>query len=98
MAAGRPILALAEPGGETADLVARSGAGLVAVADDEAAIEDALVSVVRLAGEGFVPVDRREFDGDRRAAELRAVLAGVVRGRSVAADGAHRSPTAGAPR
>jgi glycosyltransferase involved in cell wall biosynthesis len=98
MAAGKPILALAEPGGETADLIARSGAGVAAAADSDAAIEDALVSVVRLAREGFAPVDRREFDGDVRAAELRTVLACAVDGTSVGAEGAERSPTAGAPR
>ena len=76
MAAGRPILALAEPGGETAALVERSRAGIAVPADDEAAVAAGLVSVVRLARSGFTPVDRSVYDGDVRAAELRAILAG----------------------
>jgi glycosyltransferase involved in cell wall biosynthesis len=98
MAAGRPILALAEPGGETADLVSRSGAGVVAAADDDTAIEEALVSVVQLAREGFTPVNRQEFDGDLRAAELRAVLACAVDGTSLTADRNQRSANAGTRR
>jgi glycosyltransferase involved in cell wall biosynthesis len=94
MAAGRPILALAEPGGETADLVTRSGAGLAVLADDEAAIEDALVSVVRLAGEGFAPVDPQTYDGDVRAAELRAILASVIAGTAPPPADPQASPTA----
>ena len=78
MAAGRPILALAEPGGETADLVERTRAGVTVLADDEAAVAEALVGVVRLVREGFAPVDRQAYDGDVRAAELRAILERVA--------------------
>ena len=97
MAAGRPILALAEPGGETATLVAGSGAGVVALADDEASIEHALVSLVQLVRDGFTPVDRRAFDGELRAAELRTVLTRAASGMDVAA-GTQHSPTTGARR
>lgn len=78
MAAGRPILALAEPGGETAALVERSRAGVAVLAEDEAAIAAGLASVVRLARAGFTPVDRRIYDGDVRASELREILHGAV--------------------
>lgn len=74
MVAGRPILALAEPGGETSELIVRTGAGLSVLADDERAIEDALVSLVEGSGT-FVPVHPRAYDGDLRAAELQLILA-----------------------
>ena len=96
MAAGRPILALAEPGGETADLVERSGAGLAVLADDEAAIEDALVSILALSRDGFASVDRRAYDGDERAAELRAILTGAIEGRVAGVANGQDSPIAGA--
>ena len=80
MAAGRPILALAQPGGETAELVTRAHGGISVLADDEAAVERGLVDVVRLARGGFAPVDRRFYDGEVRAAELRAVLEEVAAG------------------
>ena len=86
MAAGRPVLALAEPGGETAELVTRAAAGVVAPADDESAIEEALVSVMALVRGGFTPVAPREFDGNVRAMELRTVLADVVDEARVAGD------------
>ena len=97
MAAGRPILALAEPGGETAELVARSGAGYAVLAEDEAAIEDALVSIVHLARAGFAPVDRRTYDGEVRAAELRAILSSVMADTSPPATATQTSPTRTTP-
>jgi glycosyltransferase involved in cell wall biosynthesis len=78
MAAGRPILALAEPGGETARLVERSHAGLAVSADDERAIEDALISVMALADGAFVPVAGHHYDGAARAAETARILSDVV--------------------
>ena len=74
MAAGRPILALAEPGGETAVLVEGTGAGITVRAEDEAAIARGLAALVELARGGFTPVTREAYDGNVRAAELRAVL------------------------
>jgi glycosyltransferase involved in cell wall biosynthesis len=78
LAAGRPILALAEPGGETATLVERTKAGVVVPADDEGAIAAGLASVVQLARTGFTPVDSRAYDGDIRASEQRDVLARAI--------------------
>ena len=80
MAAGRPILALAQPGGETAELVERSRGGVSVLADDEAAIAHGVIRVVRLGREGFTPVDRRFYDGEVRAAELQMLLEQVVGG------------------
>lgn len=77
LATGRPILALAEPGGETAELVTRSGIGLVARAEDERAIEEALVVVANCTG-ASAPAPRDLYDGDVRAAELEQILRRVA--------------------
>ena len=98
MAAGRPILALAEPSGETADLVTRSGAGVTVLADDEAAIEDALVSLVCMAGAAFAPVGRQAYDGTVRATELRAILSRTIAGTVASPAAPPGSGTAGGPR
>jgi hypothetical protein len=47
-------------------------------ADDDAAIAHGLVAVAQSAREGFTPVDRQRYDGEVRAAELRAVLERVA--------------------
>jgi glycosyltransferase involved in cell wall biosynthesis len=78
MAAGRPIFALAEPGGETARLVERSGAGLAVSADDEHAIEEGLVALVAMADGPFTPAEARFYDGGRRAEEAARVLSDVI--------------------
>jgi glycosyltransferase involved in cell wall biosynthesis len=80
MASGRPILALAEPGGETARLVEDARAGVVVRADDEPAITDGLVAVMQLASDGFQPVDRDAYDGEMRAEQLRAILEQAIEG------------------
>jgi glycosyltransferase involved in cell wall biosynthesis len=80
MASGRPILALAQPGGETAELVERAHGGVSVLADDEAAVTRGVIDVVRLARGGFTPVDRRFYDGAIRAAELQALLDAVAAG------------------
>lgn len=78
LAAGRPILALAEPGGETAMLVERTRAGVVVAPDDENEIATALATVVNLARRGFAPADPRAYDGEMRAAEQRDILTRVI--------------------
>lgn len=78
MAAGRPILALAEPGGETSDLVQRTRAGVAVRADDESAICCGLHDVLRMARDGFAPVDPRAYDGAVRAGELADILSAVA--------------------
>ena len=80
MASGRPILALAQPGGETAALVEQAHGGVSVLADDEAAVTRGVIDVVRLARDGFTPVERRFYDGEVRAAELRAVLEAAAGG------------------
>ena len=77
MAAGRPVLALAEADGETAMLVRQHGAGLVVPPDDEDAIERALVALVAGSGQ-FVPVDRARYDGALRAREIGQILSDVA--------------------
>ena len=82
LAARRPILAIAE--GETADLIRSSGAGVVAAADDEAAIVQALAQVQRMASTPLiVPSDL--FDGDRRAAEAVCIIDEILRHPTAAA-------------
>ena len=80
MAAGRPILALAEPGGETAELVQQSGAGVAVLADDEQAIGQAIQALMRRSREGFSGVDSRYFDGAARAADTRQILFDLSQG------------------
>jgi glycosyltransferase involved in cell wall biosynthesis len=74
LAAGRPILALAEPDGDTAELVLRSGRGIVALAEDDDAVEAALVAVVERAQQPATPISPQLYDGTLRAAELEQVL------------------------
>lgn len=74
MAAGKPILALAEPGGETSELMLRSNAGIAVPAGDETAIEHAVLTLVKPASELFRPVDRAFYDGAARAADLGRLL------------------------
>jgi glycosyltransferase involved in cell wall biosynthesis len=77
MAAGRPVLALAEPGGETAELVARSGAGRAVPAGEVTAIRQALEWHLRRE-EPFVPVDPAYFDGAARAEDTCRILLGLA--------------------
>jgi glycosyltransferase involved in cell wall biosynthesis len=89
MAAGRPVLALAEPGGETARVVTRSGAGVVVPSHDEDAIARALVSLARSRDAGPPHVNPAEYDGELRARQLAHLLFDVVAGRT--ANGAPRA-------
>ncbi len=75
MAAGRPVLALAEPGGETAAVVRRTGAGIAVPSDDEAAIERALLELIATSADAFTRVDPAAYDGELRAAQLGRLLA-----------------------
>lgn len=78
LAAGRPILALADEG-ETADIVRRTGAGLVVGPADERQIEEALVALVN----GGARVRRAEpasYDGRVQAAQASEVLRRVAKG------------------
>jgi hypothetical protein len=95
MAAGRPVLALAEPGGETANTIQRSGAGIAVSHDDESAIHGALVSMVA-GGAGFKPVHRTFFDGELRAEEIRLMMSDVVARRSFAPPPGNLDVAAGA--
>jgi glycosyltransferase involved in cell wall biosynthesis len=73
LAAGRPILALAEPDGATAAVVAESGAGIVVSPADGAGIDRALAQLI--GGTLRRPdIDRSLYDGALRAAELGALL------------------------
>jgi glycosyltransferase involved in cell wall biosynthesis len=76
LAAGRPVLALAEPGGETADLVESCPGSVAVSADDEAAIEAALIRIIEHAHAGMptVPPDPQLYDGRLRAAEIATIL------------------------
>jgi glycosyltransferase involved in cell wall biosynthesis len=73
LAAGRPILALAEPEGATAAVVAQSGAGLAVSPADPPGIRRALAQLIA-AGTRSLHVDRSLYDGSLRAAELAAIV------------------------
>jgi glycosyltransferase involved in cell wall biosynthesis len=77
LAVGRPILSLSEEG-ETSNLVRESGLGLAVAADDEAAIERALV---RLFMNRHQPVQRPPahlYDGNVTAGDAVAVIEQVA--------------------
>jgi glycosyltransferase involved in cell wall biosynthesis len=93
LASGRPILAVAEDG-ETADVIRRSGAGAFAIATDEEAIIAALVTVMRMARDGFEAPSRELYDGTVHAAETVRILDAVVRGDSQLAGAATVEATA----
>jgi glycosyltransferase involved in cell wall biosynthesis len=83
VAAGRPILAVAEEG-ETSDLVRASGRGLAVRPDDQAAIERAIEMLVhnRASTDGAPTVEL--FDGEVRTRELVGVLESVSNARLAA--------------
>jgi hypothetical protein len=86
LAAGRPILAIAED--ETAAIVQGSGLGITAPSDDETAIVDALARLWRTAAQPVTPPRRELFDGALRAAQAGAHLSEIMAAR--AASGAMR--------
>jgi glycosyltransferase involved in cell wall biosynthesis len=73
-AAGRPVLALAEPGGETADLVGSCPGSVAVSADDEAAIQQGLIRIINQAGTMTVRPDPELYDGRLRSAEIATIL------------------------
>jgi glycosyltransferase involved in cell wall biosynthesis len=89
MAARRPVLALAEPGGETAQVVTRSGAGIVVPSHDDHAIMEALIAMTTQS-QPLTQVSPSEYDGEHRAVQLGRLLFDVVAAAS--ADGARREP------
>jgi glycosyltransferase involved in cell wall biosynthesis len=76
LATGRPILAIADEG-ETANLVARSGAGIVVRGGDEEAMVKALGQLVTGTA-GLRPAEPGWFDGERRAIETVDVFEAVL--------------------
>jgi glycosyltransferase involved in cell wall biosynthesis len=74
LAAGRPVLALAEEG-ETAEIVRASGIGVAVAPADEAAIEQGLLRIIDIASGSTAPVPRDLYDGGYRSAEMMAILA-----------------------
>lgn len=77
MAAGRPILALAEPDGDTAAVVRRTPGGIVVHPDD---FEDLLRALTALtaAGHRRVDCDRSLYDGAHRAEEMAKILCSLI--------------------
>ena len=93
LAAGRPILALCEPG-EMADLLNDNRIGLAVAATDEAAIEEALLRLLTAPDGTWAAAPAHLYDGRLRAAEMAAVLervrvqrAAVAAARSVETEG-----------
>jgi glycosyltransferase involved in cell wall biosynthesis len=81
LAAGRPILAIAEEG-ETSDLVRASGCGLAVRPDDQPGIERALETLIGTRTTSASPPSEL-FDGELRSRELAGVLDHVI-GRNAA--------------
>jgi glycosyltransferase involved in cell wall biosynthesis len=78
-AAQRPILALTDES-ETARIVRESGVGLVVSPTDEAALAEAVLSLVAAAGNRTVRVPEHLFDGDARAREMVSVIGATALG------------------
>lgn len=76
LAAGRPILALAE--GETAQVVRGSGIGVSVTEEDEATIMDGLLAVVQMSQETVPSPPREMYDGYVGAAEIERLLKHTV--------------------
>ena len=81
--AGKPILALVEPGGNSARLLEAVGLGRIAHPADRAAIRAALLELLKLKGAPPKPVDISrpplcDFDRRRLTGRLAAVLAAAA--------------------
>jgi glycosyltransferase involved in cell wall biosynthesis len=86
LAAGRPILSIAEEG-EIEDLIKESGIGVSVPPSDERSIGTALQRVMAMAA-AEVPVPRRElFDGTLGAARIVDVLLSAARGEAMPVTG-----------
>ncbi len=76
--AGRPVLALTDPAGDTARLLGRAGAPAVVVPMlDEEAVAAGVLRFLDLVRENPAPADAREFSRTARTADLARVLAHV---------------------
>jgi hypothetical protein len=94
LAAGRPIFALAEES-ETAHVVRRSGLGVSVTPEDEAAIADGLVTVVRMADAPVKLPPRELYDGNLGAAVIEGILREAVAASPLARSIAANSPSPG---
>jgi hypothetical protein len=83
LAAGRPLLALGEPG-EMTQLVRAHRLGVTALQADVADIERALAVLLTSFGGSFVPAKPALYDGRIRAAEMAAILERVLAPRAQA--------------
>jgi glycosyltransferase involved in cell wall biosynthesis len=68
IASGRPILAAVPPDGAAADLIRRTGAGVVAPADDVDALREAIVELDRRFRDGGLADIRLSADWRRKLA------------------------------
>ena len=89
LAAGRPVLGLAEPDGDTAALLRRTPAGVVVASDDPDGLLRALTELVA-AGPRRVATDRTLYDGSHHAREIGRILRAAI-SPGGAADQASRS-------
>ena len=79
LAAGRPILALCEDG-EMGALIREQGAGLVVPPENDAAIRDALLTLLATPEARWPRAAPASYDGRVRAAEMAAVIESVCAG------------------
>jgi len=78
LAAGRPILAIAEEG-ETSDIVRESGRGIAILPEDQPQIERAIEQLVQTARQAPAARPIAQGDGELRTRELAQVLESVCR-------------------
>lgn len=82
MRAGRPILALTDPAGDTASLLRASGIDTIAPLDSQEAIAVALIRFIQLVRDGEAPIaslDKvREASREARTAQLAEVLKAAI--------------------
>jgi glycosyltransferase involved in cell wall biosynthesis len=78
LAAGRPILAIAEEG-ETADLVRASGIGVSTTPEDSEGIARGLIEVLRMGTAAVPPPPRATYDGFIGAARIERIMGDAVR-------------------
>ena len=97
LAAGRPLLALGEPG-EMTQLVRAHRLGVTALPGDVTEIERALATLLAWSRRPFTPARPSLYDGRLRAAEMAAILERVIPARvpadvvpHAAADGSRRA-------
>ena len=78
LAAGRPILSIAEEESETAAVVRESGLGVSVGPDDDAGVTKALAAILEMARRPVTPAPRDSYDGNLGASRIEEILRGAI--------------------